>query len=232
MHQNCHRIYKTLTKPYEAFATAFTSRNPETFAKEAAQIMNVFESDFNGGLARQCMESFRRQQIIALQDIYVTLGVDEIAAKKFDVSGRGGDTGGKEETERVILDMIERGELHAELFHTDTGSGQTTTVHFLGPQPIDASASDTLQAQIQRIVSMSKQVEFMDRKLGLTKEYIQFASKNGGKNIGGNFGGHMGGFGGFMDDQVLDDYDNSWADEMDTGMMDDSEITMHDYDDL
>lgn len=195
--------------------------------------MQVFEGDLNGGLARQCMESFRRQQIIALQDIYVTLSVDEIVAKKFDVSGRGGDAGGKAETERVILDMIERGELHAELSHTDTGTGHTTTVHFLGPQPIDASASETLQQQVARITSLAEQVQFMDRKLGLTKEYIQYSSKNGAKNIGGNFGGiHEMGFGSFMDDQVLEDYDNNnWADEMDSSMMDD-EVAMQDYDDI
>lgn len=45
-------------------------------------------------------------QIVALRDTYVTLGVSEIAQKKLDVTGRGGDVGGDEETERIILGMV------------------------------------------------------------------------------------------------------------------------------
>ena len=100
------RILRALTKPYESFALAFKTGDAQLFRQEIGLTSEVFRIDGNAGLAAQCMEAFRRTQIIALRDTYVTLGVHEIAQKKFDVTGRGGDVGGEEETERVILGMV------------------------------------------------------------------------------------------------------------------------------
>lgn len=100
------RAYKALTKPYEAFALAFKSGNTELFRQEAALLSDVFRQDGNTGLAVQCMDVFRRMQIVALRDTYVTLSVEEISKKDLEVVGRGGDVGGKEETEGVVLGMV------------------------------------------------------------------------------------------------------------------------------
>ena len=100
------RNYRLLAKPYETFASAFKSGDIELFRQEIDLTSEVFGGDGNAGLAAQCIDAFRRMQIAALRDTYVTLGVDEISQKKFDVTGRGGDTGGNEETERVILGMV------------------------------------------------------------------------------------------------------------------------------
>jgi COP9 signalosome complex subunit 3 len=100
------RIFKTLAKLYDSFAEAFKSGDANQFRQEIEMTSEQFRLDGNSGLAAQCMEAFRRKQIIALRDTYVTLGVHEIAQKKFDATGRGGDVGSKEETERVILGMV------------------------------------------------------------------------------------------------------------------------------
>jgi COP9 signalosome complex subunit 3 len=100
------RTLKALAKPYEVFATGFVSGETDTFQREIESTAEVFRLEGNVGLAVQCMDAFRRKQIIALRDTYVTLGVDEIAQKNFDVTGRGGDVGSREETERVILGMV------------------------------------------------------------------------------------------------------------------------------
>lgn len=63
----------------------------------------MFEEDGNVGLAAECVKAFRKQQIIALKDIYVTLGVDEIAQRNFDAA-KAAD--GTEDTEQLILEMV------------------------------------------------------------------------------------------------------------------------------
>lgn len=100
------RNLKSLAKPYESFAASFASGDSDLFRQEIEMTAETFGSDGNSGLAAQCIEAFRRMQIVALRDTYVTLGVDEISQKKFDVTGRGGDAGSREETERAILGMV------------------------------------------------------------------------------------------------------------------------------
>lgn len=73
---------------------------------EVTQLVDVFRQDNNTGLAIQCLEAFRRMQIIALRDTYVTLSTEEISKKDLEVTGRGGDIGGKDGTEAVILGMV------------------------------------------------------------------------------------------------------------------------------
>jgi COP9 signalosome complex subunit 3 len=100
------RIFKSLAKPYEAFASAFKAGDIPSFRQEIELTREVFAQDGNTGLATQCIHAFRRMQIVALRDTYVTLSVAEIAQKNFDVSRAPGDPEGVEDTERVILGMV------------------------------------------------------------------------------------------------------------------------------
>lgn len=100
------RAYNALGKPYQAFANAFKSSDAHQFRQEIGLTADEFQKDGNTGLAVQCINAFRRQKIIGLQDTYVTLSVDEIAKKDFDVTGREGDFSDKAETEKLILRMV------------------------------------------------------------------------------------------------------------------------------
>ncbi|KAI5776631.1 hypothetical protein EDC01DRAFT_681752 [Geopyxis carbonaria] len=172
------RAYNALGKPYQAFANAFKSSDAHQFRQEIALTADEFKKDGNTGLAAQCINAFRIQKIIALQDTYVTLSVDEIAKKNFDVTGREGDLGGKLETERLILGMIERGEIRATLSQSDKDPAKSqTTVHFNNDSMLESHNSRALEEQIMRTVKLTNQVKLMDRKLGLSKEYIQFQIK-------------------------------------------------------
>lgn len=64
----------------------------------------MFGIDNNSGLADQVIKAFRKEQIKALKDTYVTLGVDEIVQKNFDVTGKGIE--GSRDTESLILGMV------------------------------------------------------------------------------------------------------------------------------
>ncbi|TGZ84473.1 hypothetical protein EX30DRAFT_391924 [Ascodesmis nigricans] len=214
---NAVRIYRTIARAYETFGSAFMTRDAELFSKEAALTADTFAQDGNSGLAQQCMEAFRHQQIIALKDTYVTLGVDEIAQKKFDVSGRGGDAGSKEETERVILGMIERGQIKATLSHSSPDpAASKTTVSFAGDATADAVDGLALEEQIMRIVSLSIQVKSMDRKMGISNEYLQFLTRASKGN--GGFPSLM-----QMDPEILDEYGGGWGDDDDMDEMQDND---------
>lgn len=102
------RTYKALAKPYEAFALAFKAGDA-SFRQEIELTRETFNQDGNAGLATQCVHAFRRMQIVALRDTYVTLGVGEIAQKGFDVARPVGETEGPDEVERVILGMVRNG---------------------------------------------------------------------------------------------------------------------------
>ncbi|KAL7269298.1 hypothetical protein RUND412_008045 [Rhizina undulata] len=166
------RTYNALCRPYEYFAEVFMSGDPEVFKQEAALMMDVFQRDGNTGLAMQCMDAFKRMKIIALQDTYVTLSVEEIAKKCPEIRG----VPGKEETENIILGMIERDELRASLSHT--GDNSQTTVHFHNNPISELRTLRALESQILRTVSVTNMAKDMNRKLGLSREYIMFANRS------------------------------------------------------
>lgn len=98
------RIFDQLAKPYKSFATAFASGDVNVLQQEVAVTAEEFAHDDNSGLAEQCIKAFRKQQIIALQDTYVTLGVDEITQRSLDASSTASSNSA--ETERFILGMV------------------------------------------------------------------------------------------------------------------------------
>jgi len=216
------RTLKALAKPYEVFATGFVSGETDIFRREIESTAEVFRLEGNAGLAVQCMDAFRRKQIIALRDTYVTLGVDEIAQKNFDVTGRGDDVGSREETERVILGMIERDEISASLSQSGPDPSMLqTTVQFDTGHIDEADNLHALKEQIQKVVRLNAQVKQMDRKLGLSKEYIQYFNKQAKSSGGNTSGGILS-----VDSDMMDfDYGGAaWADEdMDETVMPDFE---------
>jgi COP9 signalosome complex subunit 3 len=223
------RTYKSLARPYEAFALAFRASDA-LFRQEIESTRETFSQDGNLGLATQCVHAFQRMQIVALRDTYVTLGVGEIAQKKFDVARPADETEGPDEIERVILGMvrneicrlvvrwrsnnhaflqIERAEISASLSQSGPDpSASQTTVHFDSSPVEEARNLALLEEQIQRIVALNEQVKQMDRKLGLTKEYIQFTTRQGKAPGGG------GPVGLSMDSDMMElEYGAVWGDD-------------------
>jgi len=217
-----NRAYKALSKPYESFAAAFKAGNPELLRTEVTQLVDVFRQDNNTGLAIQCLEAFRRMQIIALRDTYVTLSTEEISKKDLEVTGRGGDIGGKEGTEAVILGMIEREEISASLSHSHPDPEQSqTTVHFHN-HPVDESCNlAALQVELRRIMTLNKQMKTINKKYGMSREFIQHmvkVAKMSGSSV----------LAGMAEPDLMDfDYSFGWAeDEPEETIMQDFEDDM------
>lgn len=151
----------------------------------------MFAEDGNAGLATQCMEAFRRFQIAGLTHTYVTLSVKEIARRNLETLGRGG---GEEETERYILGMIERDEIRASLLHDSPSlPNPGCVIHFHNNPQSEKRNLQALEEQIMRTVAITNQAKAMEKRLGVSKEYITFLNKlgkSGGSGVvgGGNLG--------------------------------------------
>ncbi|KAF8422693.1 hypothetical protein EV426DRAFT_605075 [Tirmania nivea] len=189
--QNILRSFRSLAKPYEVFTSAFKAGDAEALRQQAATCMPMFEEDGNAGLATQCMEAFRRFQIAGLTHTYVTLSVKEIARRNLEALGRGG---GQEETERYILGMIERDEIRASLLHDSPSlPNPGCVIHFHNSPQSEKKNLRALEEQIMRTVFVTNEAKEMEKKLGLSKEYINFLNKLGksggsGASGGGNIG--------------------------------------------
>ncbi|KAK6361404.1 hypothetical protein TWF730_005136 [Orbilia blumenaviensis] len=172
---------RILGRPYEAFATAYATGNPDLLRREAALVREIFMADGNWGIAEQCLENFRRLGIKALTSTYSTLSIEAIASRDLDVLGsRAGNTS-PEELERYILDMIDRKEVKASLSHSPTNQNSTSCMVSFHDLP--ASETDILkdlEAQIARTVQITNQARQLDKKLGLSKEWINFTGKKRG----------------------------------------------------
>ncbi|KAK6539623.1 hypothetical protein TWF694_009831 [Orbilia ellipsospora] len=171
---------RVLGRPYEAFATAYSTGNPDLLRREAALVKEIFQQDGNWGLAEQCLENFRRLSIKALTNTYSTLSVQAIASRDLDVLGSRNSATSLEDLERYILDMIDRKEIKASLSHLPSPSGGQATSCMVSFHDLPESEIDILQdleAQIARTVQITNQARQLDKKLGISKEYISYTSK-------------------------------------------------------
>lgn len=106
MPQGLLKIARILSRPYEAFATAYSTGNPDVLRREAALVQDIFKADGNWGIAEQCLENFRRLGIKALTHTYSTLSVETIASRDFDVTGSRTGSLTTDSLEGYILDMV------------------------------------------------------------------------------------------------------------------------------
>ncbi|KAK6503283.1 hypothetical protein TWF481_008310 [Arthrobotrys musiformis] len=175
------RACRTLGRPYEAFATAYATGNPDLLRREAALVKEIFQADGNWGIAEQCLENFRRLGIKALTSTYSTLSIEAIASRDLDVLGSKATTTSPEELERYILDMIDRKEIKASLSHSSTtGTSTSCMVSFHDLPASEIDILKDLEAQISRTVQITNQARQLDKKLGLSKEWINYTSKKRG----------------------------------------------------
>ncbi len=102
------RMLRTVSRPYEAFATAYATGNPEILHREVNNVHQDFLQDGNWGLAELCLENFRRLRIQALTHTYSTLSVETIAAREYSaLPGSGVEKNvGAKDIEEYILDMV------------------------------------------------------------------------------------------------------------------------------
>ncbi|KAI9787569.1 MAG: hypothetical protein M1839_000100 [Geoglossum umbratile] len=226
------KSYRELARAYDNFAEVFKSGNAMRLREEFEVGEELWAKEKNYGLMLLVLDAFHRFNIRHLEDTYSTLSVHDICQRDFvalDTTSQGLPSlsrahADESATEQYILGMIERGELSATLSHPPQTEEQQSlaVVHFVpGSQGIsEAEQLQKVEEQIERTVAVTEQIKNLDRKFGLSKEYITWVHKNKktaalGSSLGGpkQDGGEdlesmdIGWDAGVMDEDMMEDFE-------------------------
>ncbi|KAL0480236.1 TSC13 [Acrasis kona] len=154
---------KTLCSQYYEFATVFGSGNIDNVDKVKKSFEDneeTFKSDNNLGLARQCMQALAKRNIQKLTATYMTLSLADIA--------KNAGLNNAAATEKVLLRMIENGEINAVI---DQKGGMVSfgeeVQAFDSPQ-----TSVILETRIDQSISLANRLKNIDEDITSSNNYI------------------------------------------------------------
>ena len=148
----------------------------------------IFGQDFNEGLVRQVIDAYRQFSVSKLSHIFAALTISDIARKTSPAPNN------FQETASYIQRLISTGKLNATISNK-SGEHKTWIVRFSestsGPLArSEEQQHEDLIKQTRRVKVLIDHIRETDRKLGLSKDYINDAKKKrktdgGGPDEGG-----------------------------------------------
>lgn len=167
--QQVIKSIKAVSKAYTALAEDFEKRDQKKFMADAEQGSAMWAEDGNLRLVAEAEQALVRYRVIDLQRTYAALPVARVAAE-IGVP--------PQQAMQVLTDIIRRGHLNATISTTDANA-----VLRFHPAKQAQFADDDLEAQTHRITELVTFVRDADRRLQLTKEYVDVQRRN--KRTGG-----------------------------------------------
>jgi COP9 signalosome complex subunit 3 len=166
---------KSVSKAYEALADNFEKRQYRKFSAEVEVGQGVWVEDGNTRLVKEVGDALLRWRVLDMQKTFSTLPISRVAAHlNATING----------TLDLLTDMLELGHLDAHI--TPQTSTTEAVLHFhLAPTPTSSTdpENDSLEARTKRIQSLIAALKDADRRLQLTKEYVEVQKRN--KRTGG-----------------------------------------------
>ena len=140
----------------------------------------ILLKDGNLGLVKQVVDAFRRFSISKLGQVYDALRIADVAQRTSD------NPDDYDGTAWHVASMISEGQLNATLTQADVG--RSVLRFAMGPPArTEEQMNEDLQKQLIRTTTLTNHVKEVDRKLGLNKEYIDWAKKaEKNKDLGPN----------------------------------------------
>lgn len=161
---------QAIGKSYQALAESFEKRQSRKFQAEVDQGMQIWHDDGNLRLVQEVLDALPRYRVRDLQKTYAALPVRKVAAHLSLTP---------DQTEQLLLDMIRQGYLNAFVTPASGGSTGDAVLHFhLTPAPSTSNADTDLQAQAKRIEDLITFIRDADRRLQLSKEYVEFQKRS------------------------------------------------------
>ncbi|KAK4498231.1 hypothetical protein PRZ48_010888 [Zasmidium cellare] len=151
---------RSLSKPYEALADDFDKRDYKKFIAEADAGEVVWADDGNQRLVKEVADALMRYRVTDLQKTYAALPVTRVA-HLIELSAN--------DTMQLLQNMIQAGYLKASI--SSGGSDSVLRFHSTDASSTSLAAKD-LEAQTERIQSLVTFIRDADRRLQLTKEYV------------------------------------------------------------
>ena len=160
------KAIQSLAKPYDALVEAFRNRDLQRFHAEVDVAEKTWEQDGNLGIVTEAAEALRRFRVIDLASTYAALPVDRVATH-LSLS--------PDATLQLLTNMIAAGHVQASI----STHGGASILRFQ-PQQKQAVAvtEETVAAQVKKIEALSAFVKEADRRLALTKEYVEYVRRN------------------------------------------------------
>ncbi|EFQ98902.1 COP9 signalosome complex subunit 3 [Nannizzia gypsea CBS 118893] len=169
------KIYKSLSRPYEALAEIFRDGTLQRLEAEMMVGIDVWDKDGNACLVYQLPAANRRFSILKLEKVFSAISIPEIANR---VSYECGST---QELEEYIASMIADGQLNARLVQASEPSGPTVLRFGKDDVSMDMSTESQLWVDLvkekNRINAMIDNIARVDVRLELGEDYIDGLAK-------------------------------------------------------
>ena len=126
----------------------------------AQENLEEFQDDNNLSLVCHCLLAYKRHQIKALQDTFITVSLEKVA--------KGVVLSSVDNAEKEIQDMIDREELSARI------DKETKMITFCDDEEFynDESALESLRERVAKIEMLSRSIDSVDESVSLSKEYL------------------------------------------------------------
>lgn len=176
------RHLKSSCSEYLKLAEAYQTRDGKQLHKAAATHLQVFAADGNCGLVALVVKSLVKRNVQRLTQTYLTLSLEDIASAVHM-------TGGATEAEKLIVRMVEDGEIFASVSQRD---GMVSFHDVASNQYSSVAMAERLDAEIREAMEMSDRVRAVDEALMCDKAYLSKVSEIS-SGLGGLRGMKVGG---------------------------------------
>lgn len=169
INQTALKDMRATSPHYISLSEVFVSANPTRLAGEMYEGVTHWSEDGNTGLVQQLPDYLRRFYVATLEKTYSAIPVTAVAGWLCQPP---------DEAQQYLEDLIQEGHLNARIEPSSNGSQWPILRFFTDPStgPRVKSEADQLlnvQRQAQRTNLLAEYVRDADRKLAITKEYIQ-----------------------------------------------------------
>ncbi|KAK5115581.1 hypothetical protein LTR62_001240 [Meristemomyces frigidus] len=163
---------RAVGKPYDALAESFERRNWRKYQAEMEVGTQQWHGDGNFRLVQEAASALLRYRVIDLQKTYAALPVGRVATHLEFTS---------DETLTLLSEMIRSGLLNASITpaQNNTTADAVLRFHFTAPTTVSSTAGGNLELELQtqRIESLVSSIRDADRRLQLSKEYVEYQKR-------------------------------------------------------
>jgi len=155
------RHLKSTCPQYQEFVNAYSTNSTDEVHKIAQEHAEAFQKDGNFGLVKQCIQALYRSNIKRHTRTYLTLSLDQIAQTVKLPSAK--------EAEKLLLKMIESGEIYAVISQKD---GMVS--FYENPEEYnDNRMLNNLDAQIKSSIQLAQKLKHVDQEIASSTSYLQ-----------------------------------------------------------
>ncbi|KAL8826865.1 MAG: hypothetical protein Q9191_003537 [Dirinaria sp. TL-2023a] len=175
---NASKCYRALARAYEALAEVFqqsiaNESDVSEVLKEAQAAHQIWIDDTNLGLVQQVLAAFRRFSILRLGKTYAALRIADVLRQTRTAPADSA------ETAAYLKSLIASGQLKASV--TETGSDPGFWVLRFAEEMAEAPSETQIYEDFTnvqgRLKKLAAHLKESDRKLSLTREYLDWAKK-------------------------------------------------------